>query len=385
MPLFQNSISSKLPRVGTSIFTEMSHMANQHKAINLSQGFPDFDVDKELIKLVEQYLNKGVHQYAPMQGAMQLREAISQKIQLQHKVSYDPNSEITITAGATQAIFTAISTFVKEEDEVIIFTPAYDCYEPTIELNGGRSVFVQLKSPDFKINWEEVKKLISQRTKMIIINTPHNPTGTTLEEHDLKELEKITKDSEIIILSDEVYEHIIFEDKPHQSICKYPELANRSIAVFSFGKTFHVTGWKMGYCVGPENLMHEFRKVHQFNVFSCNHPLQLALAEYLSNEEHYLKLGCFYQEKRDYFLDIIQASRFSIVPSSGTYFQLLNFSKISEETDVDMAKRLVEEYKLACIPISVFYNSTLDEKNLRFCFAKKKETLYKAAEILVNI
>ena len=385
MPLFQNSISSKLPRVGTSIFTEMSHMANQYKAINLSQGFPDFDVDKELIKLVEKYLNKGIHQYAPMQGAMPLREAISQKIQLQHEISYDPNSEITITAGATQAIFTAISAFVKEEDEVIIFTPAYDCYEPTIELNGGRPVFVQLKSPDFKINWEEVKKLISQRTKMIIINTPHNPTGTTLEEHDLKELEKITKDSEIIILSDEVYEHIIFDDRPHQSICKYPELACRSIAVFSFGKTFHVTGWKMGYCVGPENLMHEFRKVHQFNVFSCNHPLQLALSEYLSNEDHYLKLGYFYQQKRDYFSDIVQASRFSMTPSSGTYFQLLNFSKISEEPDVDMAKRLIEEYKLASIPISVFYNSTLDEKNLRFCFAKKKETLDKAAEILVNI
>ncbi len=385
MPLFKNSISSKLPRVGTSIFTEMSNMANQYNAINLSQGFPDFDVDNELIKLVEKYLRKGVHQYAPMQGAIQLREAISKKIELQYGSSYNPNSEITITAGATQAIFTAISAFVKEEDEVIIFTPAYDCYEPTIELNGGRSVFVQLKSPDFKINWNEVKKLISQRTKMIIINTPHNPTGTILEEHDLKELEKITKDSDIIILSDEVYEHIIFDQNQHQSICKYPELANRSIAVFSFGKTFHVTGWKMGYCIGPENLMHEFRKVHQFNVFSCNHPFQLALAEYLGNEDHFLKLGEFYQEKRDYFSEIIKASRFTIIPSHGTYFQLLNFSNISEESDVSMAKTLIKDHKLASIPISVFYNSTLDEKNLRFCFAKKLETLDEAAEILIKI
>jgi methionine transaminase len=385
MPLFKNSISSKLPRVGTSIFTEMSQMANEYNAINLSQGFPDFDVDAELIKLVEKYLRKGVHQYAPMQGAIQLREAISKKIESQHGTSYNPDSEITITAGATQAIFTAISAFVKEEDEVIIFTPAYDCYEPTIELNGGRPVFVQLRSPDFKINWNEVKKLISQRTKMIIINTPHNPTGTILEKNDLKELEKITKDSDIIILSDEVYEHIIFEAKQHQSVCKYPELANRSIAVFSFGKTFHVTGWKMGYCIGPENLMHEFRKVHQFNVFSCNHPLQLALAEYLENEDHFLKLGEFYQKKRDYFTAIIKASRFTIVPSFGTYFQLLNFSQIYEESDVEIAIKLIKEYRLASIPISVFYNSTLDEKNLRFCFAKKQETLDAAAEILIKI
>ena len=385
MPLFENSLTSKLPRVGTSIFTEMSQMANQYKAINLSQGFPDFDVDDELIKLVKKYLDKGIHQYAPMQGAIQLREAISKKISSQYGNHYHPESEITITAGATQAIFTAISAFVKEEDEVIIFTPAYDCYEPTVELNGGRSVFVQLKSPDFKINWEEVKKLISQKTKMIIINSPHNPTGQILDEKDLKELEKITNDSEIIILSDEVYEHIIFDKNQHQSICKYPKLSNRSFAVFSFGKTFHVTGWKMGYCIGPKNLMNEFRKVHQFNVFSCNHPLQLALAEYLEIEEHYLRLGDFYQEKRDYFNDIIQSSRFTIIPSSGTYFQLLNFSNISEDSDLEMCKKLISEHKIASIPISVFYNSTLDEKNLRFCFAKKKETLDAAAEILIKI
>ncbi|MBM78478.1 MAG: methionine aminotransferase [Crocinitomicaceae bacterium] len=385
MPLFENSLTSKLPRVGTSIFTEMSQMANQYKAINLSQGFPDFDVDDELIKLVKKYLNKGIHQYAPMQGAIQLREAISKKISSQYGNHYHPESEITITAGATQAIFTAISAFVKEEDEVIIFTPAYDCYEPTVELNGGRSVFVQLKSPDFKINWEEVKKLISQKTKMIIINSPHNPTGQILDENDLKELEKITNDSEIIILSDEVYEHIIFDKNQHQSICKYPKLSNRSFAVFSFGKTFHVTGWKMGYCIGPKNLMNEFRKVHQFNVFSCNHPLQLALAEYLEIEEYYLRLGDFYQEKRDYFNDIIQSSRFTIIPSSGTYFQLLNFSNISEDSDLEMCKKLIREHKIASIPISVFYNSTLDEKNLRFCFAKKKETLDAAGEILIKI
>ena len=385
MPKYKNSIFSKLPKVGTTIFTKMSGMAQAHGALNLSQGFPDFEIDKKLIHLVEKSMKAGHNQYAPMPGLMQLRERISEKIFNQYQIEYHPESEITITSGATQAIFTAIAAFVKEEEEVIIFTPAYDCYQPAIELVGGKPVFVQLKSPEYKVNWEEVKKLISQRTRMIIINTPHNPTGTLLSEEDLQELDKITADSEIIILSDEVYEHIIFDQQEHASICKNKRLADRTLAVFSFGKTFHITGWKMGYCIGPKELMVEFRKVHQFNVFSSNHPLQHALAEYLTEPDKYLSLGSFYQNKRDVFLDAISNSKFKIIPSHGTYFQLLDYSEITNENDINFAERLVLEHGIASIPVSVFYNSPLDEKVLRFCFAKKEETLTIAGDILTKI
>lgn len=385
MPNYKSPIFSKLPKVGTTIFTKMSAMANKHEALNLSQGFPDFPIDPKLIDCTLKAMKSGYNQYAPMPGLIDLREAIAKKIEDAYSIAYHPETEITITSGATQAIFTAIAAFVKEEDEVIIFTPAYDCYQPAIELVGGKPVFVQLKSPDYKINWEEVKKLISQRTRMIIINTPHNPTGTLLSEEDLKELEKITAHSEIIILSDEVYEHIVFDGQKHASICRNKGLADRSIAVFSFGKTFHVTGWKMGYCIGPKQLMVEFRKVHQFNVFSSNHPLQHALTEYLNDSENYLSLGSFYQKKRDVFLSAITGSRFKVIPSKGTYFQLLDYSSISDQNDVMFAERLVHEYKIASIPVSVFYNSPLDEKVLRFCFAKKEQTLEEAAKILSKI
>lgn len=385
MPNYKSPIFSKLPKVGTTIFTKMSAMANKHEALNLSQGFPDFPIDPKLIDCTLKAMKSGYNQYAPMPGLIGLREAIAKKIEDAYSIAYHPETEITITSGATQAIFTAIAAFVKEEDEVIIFTPAYDCYQPAIELVGGKPVFVQLKSPDYKINWEEVKKLISQRTRMIIINTPHNPTGTLLSEEDLKELEKITAHSEIIILSDEVYEHIVFDGQKHASICRNKGLADRSIAVFSFGKTFHVTGWKMGYCIGPKQLMVEFRKVHQFNVFSSNHPLQHALTEYLNDSENYLSLSSFYQKKRDVFLSAITGSRFKVIPSKGTYFQLLDYSSISDQNDVMFAERLVHEYKIASIPVSVFYNSPLDEKVLRFCFAKKEQTLEEAAKILSKI
>lgn len=385
MPNYKSPIFSKLPKVGTTIFTKMSAMANKHEALNLSQGFPDFPIDPKLIDCTLKAMKSGYNQYAPMPGLVGLREAIAEKIEDAYSIAYHPETEITITSGATQAIFTAIAAFVKEEDEVIIFTPAYDCYQPAIELLGGKPVFVQLKSPDYKINWEEVKKLISQRTRMIIINTPHNPTGTLLSEEDLKELEKITAHSEIIILSDEVYEHIVFDGQKHASICRNKGLADRSIAVFSFGKAFHITGWKMGYCIGPKQLMVEFRKVHQFNVFSSNHPLQHALTEYLNDSENYLSLGSFYQKKRDVFLSAITGSRFKVIPSKGTYFQLLDYSSISDENDVMFAERLVHEYKIASIPVSVFYNSPLDEKVLRFCFAKKEQTLEEAAKILSKI
>ena len=385
MPYFNEHLRSKLPKSGTNIFTSMSQLSNKHNAVNLSQGFPDFDVDPVLIKTVQKYFDKSYHQYAPMHGVYKLREQISKKTEKLYSNYYHEEHEINITSGATQAIYTAISALIREDDEVILFTPAFDCYQPAIELNGGKPVFVQLKAPDFSINWEEVKKLITHRTKMIIINSPNNPTGKILSAEDLKELQKITSDSNILILSDEVYEHLVFDNEKHNSVCKLPELANRSIVVFSFGKTFHVTGWKLGYVLAPKNIMREIRKVHQFSIFSSNHPLQMALAEYIENEENYLKLNDFYQQKRDLFLSIIKASRFEPLNCQGTYFQLLKYNKICDLNDLAMAKELIIKNGIASIPISVFYHANLDQKILRFCFAKTMETLKRAGEILIKI
>jgi len=385
MPTFQNHISSKLPDASTSIFAVMSKLAHEEKAINLSQGYPDFPTSTELINLVSEAMKNGFNQYAPMPGIYSLREAISEKIASMYGAVYNPETEITVTAGATQAIFTIITAFVKENDEVIIFAPAYDCYQPSIELNGGKVIEIALKSPDFIIDWDVVKSSITDRTKMIIINTPHNPTGTVMSKEDMKTLESLIKDTNVIVLSDEVYEHLIYDGLEHQSIARFPGLAERSFLVASFGKTFHNTGWKMGYCTGPAALMTEFRKVHQYNVFSVNHPVQKALSIYLKNKENYLVLPDFFQKKRDLFLDAIKDSRFSFEPSAGTYFQLLRYDKISDEGDVRLAKRWTKERKLASIPISVFYGSSLDNKALRFCFAKSDETLLKGAAILNSI
>jgi len=385
MPNYPNAIKSKLPKVGTTIFTVMSQLANENQAINLSQGFPDFESSPELINLVSEAMQKGLNQYAPMPGLMSLREQIAIKTEKLYGAVYHPETEITITAGATQAIYTAIASTIREGDEVIIFTPAYDCYEPAIELNGGKTVFVQLHAPDYNVNWDNVKKLINQRTKMIIINTPHNPTGTVLEDEDMLALEKIVSDTDIVLISDEVYEHIIFDGKQHQSATKFPGLAERSFIISSFGKTFHNTGWKMGYCIAPKNLMVEFRKAHQFIVFSINTPMQHALAEYLKNENNYLELGSFYQQKRDCFTDLIKDSKFEILPSSGTYFQLLSYKEITDKADTDFAIELTEKHKIASIPVSVFYHQKVDEKVLRFCVAKKEETLQQAAEILNKV
>lgn len=330
-------------------------------------------------------MKKGLNQYAPMAGVMALREQIAIKTDRLYGVDYHPESEITITSGATQAIYTAIAATITEGDEVLIFTPAYDCYEPAIELNGGRTVFVQMNAPDYSVNWDQVKKLINQRTRMIIINTPHNPTGTVLEAEDMLALEKIVSDTDILLISDEVYEHIIFDGKQHQSVSKYPGLAERSFIISSFGKTFHNTGWKMGYCLAPKNLMVEFRKAHQFIVFSANTPVQHAFAAYLKNENNYLSLNSFYQGKRDQFTALIKDSRFQILPASGTYFQLLSFKGVTDKSDTDFAIELTEKHKIASIPVSVFYHQKLDEKILRFCLAKKKETLEKAAEIINSI
>lgn len=376
---------SKLPNIGTNIFTKMSSLATSCKAINLSQGYPDFGVDEKLIKLVKKYLDLGFDQYAPMQGVLKLREAVSEKYYNLYGRYYHENDEITITAGATQAIFTALTAFINQGDEVLIFSPTYDCYEPAIQLNGGKPVFIELDSPNFKIDWQKVENKISNKTRMIIVNSPQNPLGTILTNHDFLTLEEISEKYDLLVLSDEVYEHLVYDGKKHFSVGQYPNLFKRSIATFSFGKTFHVTGWKLGYVLAPNNLMTEIRKVHQFNVFSCNHPFQLAIAEYLENNETYLKLNEFYQRKRDLFLDIISASRFTANPCNGTYFQLLNYSKISNLPDVEMAENLTTKNGVASIPISVFSAKKNDEKNLRFCFAKTDETLKKAGEILIKI
>ncbi|MFH2142819.1 MAG: methionine aminotransferase [Bacteroidota bacterium] len=378
-------IRSKLPNVGTTIFTLMTSLANEHNAINLSQGFPDFLSSKELIRLVNQYMLKGYNQYAPMQGLMSLREIIAEKIEELYSYKYNPESEITITAGGTQALYTAITAFIKEGDEVIIFEPAYESYVPTIEVNGGVPIYIQLKGNDFSIDWKQVQKAVTSRTRMIILNSPHNPTGSVLSSYDLEKLLKIVSGTNIIILSDEVYEHIIFDKLEHQSIARFPRLAERSLIVSSFGKTFHNTGWKIGYCVAPKKLMVEFRKIHQFMVFSVNTPIQYALADFLKNKEEYLKLNSFYQQKRDLFNSLLSSSSFIIRPSRGTYFQLLDYKKISDEKERDFAVRLTKEIGVASIPVSVFYHKDFENKVLRFCFAKSDETLEKAAEKLITL
>lgn len=385
MPDFPGTISTKLPRVGTTIFTIMSKLATEHKAINLSQGFPDFDCPSELVTAVNKAMKAGNNQYAPMPGVMKLREMIAEKTEELYGIQYNPETEITVTSGATQAIYTAISATIREGDEVIIFEPAYDCYEPAIELNGGKTIYLHLKAPHYHIDWNEVKKVVNHRTRMIIINSPHNPTGAVLKAEDMKQLEKLTKNTDIIILSDEVYEHIIFDGNVHESMAKYPNLANRSFIVSSFGKTFHTTGWKIGYCVAPKELMTEFRKVHQFLVFASNTPMQFGIAEFLKNKSHYQELGSFYQAKRDLFNEMLKGSRFSLTPSPGTYFQLLSYEKITTEKDADYAIRMIKENGVAAIPISVFYHKPVYDNMLRFCFAKKDATIEKAAEILRKI
>lgn len=374
--------TSKLPHVGTSIFTVMTALANEHGAINLSQGFPNFETDQNLIDAVTAAMKNGHNQYAPMAGIMELREAISDKFNLLYSQSYHPESEITITAGATQAIFTMISAFINPGDEALLFKPAYDCYEPAVKLNGGKPVSIQLRAPDYTIDWDQVESKINEKTKLIIINTPHNPSGTLMSDADMLRLEGITADTDIVILSDEVYEHIIFDNHIHQSVCRFSGLKERSFITASFGKTFHTTGWKVGYCCAPKALMNEFRKVHQFNVFSVHHPTQKGLADYLANPEPYLELSDFYQQKRDFFLEAIKDSNFKFTPSKGSYFQVLDFSNITDEGDVEFANRMVKEHKLASIPMSVFNEDNIDDKVLRFCFAKTEDTLEKAAEIL---
>lgn len=376
---------SKLSNVGTTIFSQMTQLANENQAINLSQGFPDFPADDELLQLVDHYIKKGFNQYAPMGGMLPLKEEIAKKIENAHQAIYHPDTEITVTAGGTQAIFTAIATLVKDGDEVIIFEPAYDCYEPTVELFGGIVKRFKMTAPDYSIDWNEVKKLVSDKTKLIILNNPNNPAGKILTENDMQELVKIVTGTSIFILSDEVYENIVFDEKKHLSICRYPELKNRSFLVASFGKLFHVTGWKIGYCAAPKNLTDEFRKVHQFNVFSVNMPIQLAFADYMKNDEHFLGLNSFFQHKRDLLRKGLSGTKFELLDCEGTYFQAVNYSRISDKKDIDFAHELTKNFKVATIPFSSFYKDKLNENVIRLCFAKKDETLEKALENLSKI
>ena len=382
MHTFQIKGSSKLPDVKTTIFTTVGNLAREHKAIDLSQGFPNFEADPNLLDLVSSAMKDGHNQYAPMPGYFGLREVISEKIEKLYNHHYDPETEITVTVGATQAIFTAITAFISQGDEVIVIKPAYDCYEPAIILNGGKPVYVQLNAPEYRIDWTSFKHKITDRTKMVIINTPHNPSGKILSKKDMEQLQELLRPTNIILLSDEVYEHIIFDGEEHQSASRFSDLASRSFICASFGKTFHVTGWKIGYCAAPKDLMAEFRKVHQFAVFCVDHPVQRALTSYLKKESHYLALNKFYQHKRDYFLEGIKSSRFKFKASQGTYFQLLDYSGITEEYDESLGKRLIIDHKIACIPISSFNVNNRNDHMLRFCFAKKQETLEQAIEIL---
>jgi len=362
----------------------MSQLAHECGAINLSQGYPDFHCSEQLVERVNYYMRKGDNQYAPMQGVMALRERIAEKTQALYHRAYHPADEITVTAGGTQAIYVAITAAVSRGDEVMLFAPAYDSYAPAVVLCGGVPVYVKMRAPDFRIDWQEVRSRLTERTKMILINTPHNPTGTVLSRSDLEQLREIVKNTNIIIVSDEVYEHIIFDHR-HESVLHEPALAERSFVVFSFGKTYHVTGWKLGYVLAPAPLMEEFRKVHQFEVFCVNRPIQMALADFMGYPEEYLRLGEFYKRKRDLFNEYLKSSRFGLKPSDGTYFQLVDYSRITDEPDTALAVRWTKEAGVASIPISVFYPDKHDQKVLRFCFAKEDDTLRRAGERLCRM
>ncbi|GAC1441768.1 MAG: pyridoxal phosphate-dependent aminotransferase [Sediminibacterium sp.] len=379
------AIVSKLPGVGTTIFTIMSQLAIEQHAVNLGQGFPDFMMSEELTALVNKAMQDGFNQYAHMNGLPLLRERLAEKVARLYHTNIHPDTQLTITPGGTYAIYTALTTVLRPGDEVIVFEPAYDSYIPNIEINGATPVLVPLKYPNYSIPWDEVKTKLNSRTKMIMINSPHNPTGSVLSEYDVQQLKELIAGTPIFILSDEVYEHLIFDGIGHQSILRYPELLERSFVCFSFGKTYHCTGWKLGYCISSPALMKEFRKVHQFNCFSCDTPKQVALAAYIQKEDAYLSLGGFLQQKRDYFRQLMKATPFQCIPSHGSYFECYSYGHFSGERDRDLAIRLTKEYGIATIPMSAFYKNGKDDKVLRFCFAKKEATLEKAVQKLVHL
>lgn len=379
------TIQSKLPNVGTTIFTVMSVLANEHKAINLGQGFPDYPMSGELVSLVNQSMQAGHNQYVHMNGLPLLRERLAEKIEFLYGTKIDPDTEITITPGGTYAIYTALTTILEPGDEAIVFEPAYDSYIPNIEINGAVPVLIPLVYPDYKIDWELVRQKITSKTKLIMLNTPHNPTGAVLGSDDIKQLQDIVKGTGIFILADEVYEHLIFEGRQHESMLRYADLYQRSFVCFSFGKVYNCTGWKLGYCVAPPALTKEFRKVHQFNCFTCNSPVQFALADFLKQRDNYLQLGSFLQQKRDYLSSLMQQTKFKALPSFGSYFQLYSYSDITDESEMDFATRLTKEYGVATIPVSAFYKNGGDNKVLRFCFSKNENTLEAAANRLIKV
>jgi len=363
----------------------MSSLAAQHNAINLGQGFPDYPMSEELTELVNRAMKDGFNQYTHMNGYPPLREAISEKIEYLYQNKINPDTQITMTPGGTYALYTALTTILQAEDEVIVFEPAYDSYIPAIEVNGAKAIMIELQFTDYSINWEEVRNKISEKTRTIMINSPHNPTGSVLSETDIEQLRAITKDTNILIISDEVYEQLIFDGKQHQSILKYPDLLERSFVCFSFGKVYHCTGWKLGYCIASEYLMKEFRKIHQFNCFTCDTPKQVALSQFLQKRENYLELGSFLQKKRDHFQNLMQQTRLRPLPTFGSYFQVYSYEGISDEGEKDFAKRLTQEQGVATIPVSAFYSSEKNNQVLRFCFAKKESTLEAAVERLIKL
>jgi methionine transaminase len=375
-------IQSKLPNTGTSIFTVMSALASEHNAINIGQGFPDFEMDQELAALASEKILDGYNQYAPMAGYMPLRESIAEKISSLYNNNVSAADEITITPGGSYAIYTAFTTILQPGDEVIVLEPAYDCYIPNIIANGGIPVRVPLKFPDYTVDWNKVKDAINAKTKAIIINSPHNPTGTILSHDDMLTLQSILSNTNIFLISDEVYEHLVFDGKQHNSALKYPELYNRSFVCFSFGKVYNCTGWKLGYCVAPKAYTSEFRRLHQFDAFCCFTPTQVALAEHLKKKERYLSLAGFMQNKRDFFVEKMKSSRFTLLPSSGSYFVCGTYENISDLSSMDMAIHLTKSIGVATIPVSAFYQNGEDDKVLRFCFAKKETTLQNAIERL---
>ena len=379
------NVQSKLPSVGTTIFTVMSSLAAECNAVNLGQGYPDYPMNETLITLVNEAMQKGFNQYVHMYGLQSLREVLAEKTEFLYKTRVSPDTQITITPGGTYAIYTALTAVLRPGDEVIVFEPAYDSYVPNIIVNGAVPILIDLKFPEYRIDWNLVSSKITPKTRLIMLNTPHNPTGSILNEDDIVELRNIVKDTNIIILFDEVYEHLIFDGVPHQSILRYPDLLERSFACFSFGKVYHCTGWKLGYCISSPELMKEFRKIHQFNCFCCHTPSQVALAQFLKQKDSYLSLGSFMQRKRDHFQQLMQQTKFTPLPSYGSYFQVYKYNNISDESDKDFAIRITKEYGVASIPVSAFYNSGKDDKVVRFCFAKKEETLERAVEKLSYI
>ena len=378
-------ITSKLPRIGTTIFTIMSKMASDYNAINLSQGYPGFDCYPYLQDLVSEYMRKGFNQYAPMSGVPVLKERIAEKTKLVYGVDFDADSEVTVVSGATEALYAAVTAVVRKGDEVILLEPAYDSYAPAVELNQGIPVYVPLNLPDFSVNWEKVKSAITERTRLIMINSPHNPCGYVWTQNDLDQLAELIKDKEIFIISDEVYEHITFDGRKHIPLFSHPLLKERTFACGSFGKTFHVTGWKIGYCLAPKDLTAEFRKIHQFLTFSTSTPMQYALADFLKDSSRYLYLQEFYERKRDLFCQGLKQTTFFFTPAQGSFFQVVSFGHLTDESDVDLAVRITKENRVASIPVSVFYHDKLDHKLLRFCFAKDDSVLEKGIELLTKI